>query len=62
MSEIKKDNEQQVENLKKEESPKAVTSKNQKFDIEMEEEFGGDKGPEPTRYGTWTKDGIENDF
>ena len=25
-------------------------------------EFGGQKGPEPTRYGDWEKDGIISDF
>jgi hypothetical protein len=25
-------------------------------------EYGGPKGPEPTRYGTWEKNGIEVDF
>jgi len=26
------------------------------------EEFGGQKGPEPTRYGDWEKNGIISDF
>jgi hypothetical protein len=25
-------------------------------------EVGGPKGPEPTRYGDWEKDGIASDF
>ena len=25
-------------------------------------EHGGPKGPEPTRYGDWEKDGIASDF
>ena len=25
-------------------------------------EIGGRKGPEPTRYGDWEKDGIASDF
>ncbi len=25
-------------------------------------EFGGRKGPEPTRFGDWEKDGITSDF
>ncbi len=25
-------------------------------------ELGGRKGPEPTRYGDWEKDGITSDF
>ncbi len=26
------------------------------------EELGGRKGPEPTRFGDWEKDGIASDF
>lgn len=26
------------------------------------EEFGGRKGPEPTRYGDWEKNGLISDF
>ncbi|MHA1529424.1 MAG: DUF1674 domain-containing protein [Alphaproteobacteria bacterium] len=26
------------------------------------EELGGRKGPEPTRFGDWEKDGITSDF
>jgi hypothetical protein len=26
------------------------------------EEFGGSKGPEPTRYGDWEKNGRVSDF
>lgn len=26
------------------------------------EEFGGQKGPEPTRYGDWEKNGRVSDF
>jgi hypothetical protein len=28
----------------------------------MQEEIGGQKGPEPTRYGDWEKKGIVTDF
>ncbi len=27
-----------------------------------QEEFGGQKGPEPTRYGDWEKNGRVSDF
>lgn len=30
--------------------------------IKKEEEFGGQKGPEPTRYGDWEKGGRCTDF
>lgn len=29
---------------------------------EMPQELGGRKGPEPTRFGDWEKDGITSDF
>ncbi len=29
---------------------------------ERPEELGGRKGPEPTRFGDWEKDGIVSDF
>ena len=35
--------------------PSAVTDRPQK-------EIGGRKGPEPTRYGDWEKNGIISDF
>ncbi|WP_429911845.1 DUF1674 domain-containing protein [Glycocaulis sp.] len=28
----------------------------------LPEELGGRKGPEPTRYGDWEKNGITHDF
>jgi len=28
----------------------------------LPKEIGGRKGPEPTRYGDWEKDGIISDF
>lgn len=31
-------------------------------DPEMPPELGGRKGPEPTRFGDWEKDGITHDF
>ena len=30
--------------------------------LELPPEQGGPKGPEPTRYGDWEKDGIASDF
>jgi hypothetical protein len=29
---------------------------------EKPKEFGGPKGPEPTRYGDWENNGIASDF
>ena len=29
---------------------------------EKPKEFGGPKGPEPTRYGDWERNGIVSDF
>ena len=31
-------------------------------EIERAREINGRKGPEPTRYGDWEKDGIASDF
>ena len=31
-------------------------------DAQLPQELGGRKGPEPTRYGDWEKDGIVSDF
>jgi hypothetical protein len=31
-------------------------------DAQRPQELGGRKGPEPTRYGDWEKDGIVSDF
>jgi hypothetical protein len=30
--------------------------------LALSREEGGPKGPEPTRYGDWEKDGIASDF
>jgi hypothetical protein len=30
--------------------------------LDLPPEHGGPKGPEPTRYGDWEKDGIASDF
>ena len=32
------------------------------IDLLKEEEIGGQKGPEPTRYGDWEKNGRISDF
>ena len=32
------------------------------YDPSLPKEQGGRKGPEPTRYGDWEKDGIVSDF
>ena len=31
-------------------------------DAKLPKEIGGQKGPEPTRYGDWEKGGIISDF
>lgn len=56
MSEADKDtNVEQSEKPDTKEAKTAPTSKRQK-------EFGGQAGPEPTRYGDWEKNGIISDF
>lgn len=30
--------------------------------VQLPPEFGGPKGPEPTRYGDWQRKGIVSDF
>jgi hypothetical protein len=30
--------------------------------LALPQEFGGQKGPEPTRYGDWEKKGLISDF
>ena len=40
--------------VKKEEQPNKAA--------ELPKEIGGRKGPEPTRYGDWEKNGIISDF
>ena len=37
-------------------------SENPKPDETRPKEIGGRKGPEPTRYGDWEKNGIISDF
>ena len=45
---------------KKEEDPKEKKTKQQK--PESKDEIGGPKGPEPTRYNDWEKNGRVSDF
>ena len=47
MKKLKNSDTKQVKNLKKPKRPK---------------EIGGQKGPEPTRYGDWEKNGRVSDF
>lgn len=39
---------------------KKLSSENLK--TELQKEYGGQKGPEPTRYGDWEKNGRVSDF
>jgi len=41
---------------------KATNSKKAGKDTGRQKEFGGQKGPEPTRYGDWEKNGRCTDF
>lgn len=43
------------------ETPK-TKNKTEKKDGDTPEEFGGTKGPEPTRYGDWEHNGRCTDF
>ena len=36
--------------------------KNKKYVKKTQKEIGGQKGPEPTRYGDWEKNGRVTDF
>lgn len=42
--------------------PVPGTDKDQVFEQDKPEEIGGPKGPEPTRYGDWEKNGRCIDF
>lgn len=37
-------------------------NREKKTEPKMPKEIGGRKGPEPTRYGDWEKNGIISDF
>lgn len=46
-----------------EDAPKSSTApEGTKKGPERPKEFGGRKGPEPTRYGDWENNGIASDF
>jgi hypothetical protein len=47
---------------KPEEQPKPVEPLPPNVPIPPDIEVGGRKGPEPTRYGDWEKNGIAVDF
>jgi hypothetical protein len=34
----------------------------ERYAAERPAEFGGQRGPDPARYGDWEKDGIVSDF
>lgn len=40
----------------------AEARKKRENPLPMPKELGGRKGPEPTRYGDWEKNGITSDF
>jgi len=40
----------------------AETRRNAEMPESLPEELGGQKGPEPTRYGDWEKKGLISDF
>ena len=46
----------------KDPAPKKDAQKVPKPKVELPPEIGGPKGPEPTRYGDWEKNGICSDF
>lgn len=40
----------------------ARRAEREKQAAERPKEYGGPKGPEPTRYGDWEKNGVASDF
>ena len=40
----------------------AEARRKQETKVPLPKEAGGQKGPEPTRYGDWEKNGIASDF
>lgn len=44
------------------ESDEEKQKRKDKAGADLPEEFGGQEGPEPTRYGDWEKNGIASDF
>jgi hypothetical protein len=47
---------------KEKNSSKSLVNNLDKVPKDTQEEFGGPKGPEPTRYGDWEKGGRASDF
>ena len=54
MTDHKKSTDSTPETIKTPETPVQL--------VERPKEFGGRKGPEPTRYGDWENNGIASDF
>jgi len=48
--------------MKKKQSSVNTTTNISESAIEKNKEFGGPKGPEPTRYGDWERGGRVSDF
>lgn len=51
-----------AEQNKQEDAPREQESPANRQDSDKPEEIGGPKGPEPTRYGDWEKNGRCIDF
>ena len=49
-------------NVSKEKKSKSNSKKNKNIYSGQTKEVGGSKGPEPTRYGDWEKNGRCTDF
>lgn len=50
------------EKTKKPTDEKPAPQSDEKAETPKPREIGGRKGPEPTRYGDWEKNGIISDF
>ena len=51
----------EIDDLKKNSDSKK-TEENSRKKKKLKKEFGGQEGPEPTRFGDWEKKGITSDF
>ena len=51
----------EIDDLKKNFASKK-TEENSNKKKKLKKEFGGQDGPEPTRFGDWEKKGITSDF
>ena len=51
----------EIDDLKKNSETKK-TEENSRKKKKLKKEFGGQEGPEPTRFGDWEKKGITSDF